>query len=132
MVTKQIIVIRKDLKMRKGKMIAQGSHASMAVFFNLMTDFDDSGTYTMKLPVNNMIPMKDWIDESFTKVVVSVDSENELLELYGKAKDAKLPCSIIKDEGRTEFNGVETFTAIAIGPELAENIDPITNHLPLL
>ena len=27
---KQVIVLRKDLNMRKGKMVAQGAHASMA------------------------------------------------------------------------------------------------------
>ena len=31
---KQVIVLRKDLNMRKGKMVAQGAHASMKVFFD--------------------------------------------------------------------------------------------------
>lgn len=35
--TKQVIVMRKDLNMRKGKMVAQGAHASMAVLLDMMT-----------------------------------------------------------------------------------------------
>jgi PTH2 family peptidyl-tRNA hydrolase len=39
---------------------------------------------------------------------------------------------IIYDNGNTEFHGVKTLTAIAIGPDHAEFIDPITGHLQLL
>ena len=39
---KQVIVMRTDLHMRKGKMIAQGAHASMKVFFDQMQDVGDS------------------------------------------------------------------------------------------
>lgn len=38
MVSKQVIVMRKDLNMRKGKMIAQGAHASMKVLLDNMSD----------------------------------------------------------------------------------------------
>lgn len=37
----------------------------------------------------------------------------------------------ITDVGRTEFNGVPTITALAIGPNKSEDIDKITGHLKL-
>ena len=130
-VPKQVIVIRKDLNMRKGKMCAQSCHASMKVFFDWgeWNDSEDRDFYR----INGMTKeMKDWIDGLFTKIVVSCDSEEELLELYQKAKDKNLPCSLITDAGLTEFNGVPTKTCIAIGPAKPDEIDEITKHLKLL
>jgi PTH2 family peptidyl-tRNA hydrolase len=76
--------------------------------------------------------MQEWLTTRFTKVVVQVNTEAELLEIYNKAKDAGLPCSLIQDSGATEFHGVPTHTAVAVGPDLAEKIDPITSQLKLL
>ena len=130
--TKQVIVMRKDLNMRKGKMVAQGSHASLAVFINrgLMIRADGSETSSLAIPLT--ADMKEWIDNSFTKVCLSCNSEAELDELYVQAQLAGLPCSRIIDNGVTEFNGVKTKTCIAIGPAESEEIDKITGSLPLL
>lgn len=131
MKTKQVIIIRKDLKMRKGKMIAQGAHASMKIFFDMMTS--NNGQYSFTLPEGNLgEEMKDWINGTFTKVVVSVNSLEELMTIYNGATKAGLPTSKITDLGLTEFNNVPTITAIAIGPSASEKIDPLTSHLPLL
>jgi PTH2 family peptidyl-tRNA hydrolase len=73
-----------------------------------------------------------WLEGRFTKVCVSVDSEQELIDIYEQAKSAGLLCSIITDAGLTEFNGVPTKTAVAIGPAYPEEVDPITRHLKLL
>jgi PTH2 family peptidyl-tRNA hydrolase len=73
-----------------------------------------------------------WLNGLFTKVVVSCDSEQELLELYEQANSNGLPSSLIVDAGLTEFNGVPTKTCIAIGPAKSEYIDKITEHLKLL
>lgn len=139
---KQIIIIRKDLNMRKGKMVAQGAHASMAVLTNLLetksvpSDFheDMSGEEGLFLSEDNFgfNVLKQWLDGKFTKICVSVNSEQELIEVYNKAKEARILCSLIQDAGLTEFGGVPTYTAVAIGPDLPEFIDPITKHLPLL
>lgn len=128
---KQIIVLRKDLNMRKGKMVAQGAHASMAVFFNRILE-------PQNLQWNNEVTMKvtdsmfQWMSGQFTKICVSVNSEQELLDLHAKVQAAGIPCALIKDAGHTEFNGVPTYTALAIGPEQPEVMDPFTQHLPLL
>jgi PTH2 family peptidyl-tRNA hydrolase len=133
---KQIIVIRKDLNMRKGKMISQGAHASMAVFFNLIksqngvkqndeTSFSYSFSSDSKAIFN-------FINYRFKKITVYVNSLEEMLELERKAKEAKLLSALITDAGLTEFNGVPTITALAIGPAFNDELDPITKDLPLL
>lgn len=129
--TKQVIVIRKDLNMRKGKMIAQGAHASMKVFFDVMEldwGHDMKDHYVLRLTKG----MVNWVEGRFTKIVVGVSSEEELLELYNNAKEKDLSCALITDAGLTEFNGTPTNTAIAIGPHWSDDIDIITGHLSLL
>ncbi len=124
--TKQVLVIRKDLKMRKGKIAAQAAHASMKVFF-------DKGTITrgiMHIPLEET--MEEWVNGIFTKICVSVNSEAELMEIYNQAVGAGLPCSLIQDCGLTEFDGVPTYTAVAIGPAKNADIDVITKQLSLL
>lgn len=128
MKSKQVIVVRKDLNMRKGKMVAQGSHASLKVFFDSIVN-ESSTDITIKLNDEFMI---DWIHGTFTKICLGVDSEVELDDLFAKAKEIGLPCSMIVDNGLTEFNGVKTKTCIAIGPGESSKVDGITGHLKLL
>jgi PTH2 family peptidyl-tRNA hydrolase len=136
---KQIIVIRKDLKMRKGKMCAQAAHAAMKVVLDRMLCEDyakDStiweGCYVWHMTVLESEPMYRWLKGAFTKVVVSVDSEEELFDLMEKAENAGMLYSLITDAGKTEFHGERTNTALAIGPEWASKLDPITGGLKLL
>lgn len=118
---KQVIVMRNDLNMRKGKMVAQGAHASLKVIMD--------EAYSGRPPTP---AIKEWMMGKFTKICVYVDSEQELVDVYNNAKVAGIPCALIVDAGRTEFNGVSTITCCAIGPEYPEKIDPITRDLPLL
>lgn len=113
---KQIIAIRKDLGMRAGKMVAQGAHASLAV---VLAHQDDPR-------------IKEWLDGSFTKVAVRVESLAELDALYLKAIREGLLASYIVDNGLTEFDGVKTPTAVAIGPDTEDKLHPVTGHLRLL
>jgi PTH2 family peptidyl-tRNA hydrolase len=119
---KQIIVMRTDLNMRKGKMIAQGAHASLKV----LLDNDD------KCKTMDWLARGAWLDGSFTKVCVRVGSEEELLEIRDTAIASGLHVALITDAGRTEFNGVPTNTCIAIGPEFPEDLIGVTDHLKLL
>lgn len=130
MKTKQVIVIRKDLNMRKGKMVAQGAHASMKVFFDLMECPDSTNLTHFTLDVTQAMAV--WMSNSFTKVCVGVDSEQELLQIHENAKLAGLRTSLIQDAGHTEFGGVPTYTAVAVGPAASEDVDVITEHLKLL
>lgn len=113
---KQIIVMRTDLNMRKGKMVAQGAHASLAAVLAHLKD-----------------PRVDeWLLGSFTKICVGIDGEQALTDLYNDATAAGLITSVITDNGKTEFNGVPTLTCIAIGPDTAEALAPVTGGLKLL
>lgn len=126
--TKQVIVIRKDLNMRKGKIAAQACHASWATLLNRGHIHEGSLTLTIPLEPD----MLAWFQVLFKKVCVYVESEAALIEVYELARAKGLPCCLIKDAGLTEFGGVATYTAVGIGPALSEKIDPITGHLPLL
>ena len=136
---KQIIVIRKDLNMRKGKLAAQAAHASMKVLLDRMLCEEfvkDStiweGCHVWLMTIFESEPMHMWLKGAFTKVVVSVDSEEELLEIKKKAEDAGILCSLVTDAGKTEFHGKRTNTAVAIGPEWSSKLEPITGNLKLL
>ena len=126
---KQVIVLRRDLNMRKGKLIAQGAHASMKVLLDKFIKLDDK-SFTYQLQLSEQ--MDNWINGLFTKIVVGVSSEQELLDIYAQAKAAGLSCSLIKDVGLTEFKNIPTYTAVAIGPADSSDIDQITKHLTLL
>jgi PTH2 family peptidyl-tRNA hydrolase len=136
MTIKQVIVMRKDLSMRKGKMISQGAHAALKVFFDFrrsVIKFGNTIQYTISLPEGNTgKEINDWVEGIFTKICCGVNSEEELLSIYNRAKEKGLPCSLIQDSGLTEFGGISTYTCCAIGPANSELIDPITGGLSLL
>ena len=73
-----------------------------------------------------------WLRGSFAKVCCRVDSEEELLSVYDRAKAAGLEVHLITDSGKTEFHGQPTNTCLAIGPDVAEKIDAVTGQLKLL
>jgi len=124
--TKQVIVMRKDLNMRKGKMIAQGAHASLKVLL-------DAGAVDGERFAMALTPaVARWLGGRFTKVCVSVDSEAALDAVVERARAAGVPCALVVDAGHTEFHGVPTKTCCAVGPAWADEVDAITGGLPLL
>ena len=129
---KQVIILRKDLNMRKGKHVAQGSHASISALLKLFNHTDTLDSQVWSLTVLKKSPLYYWLNGSFTKVVLSVDSLEELEVLEQKAIELNILTAKIIDEGRTEFNGIPTITALAIGPDETSKIDIITKHLKLL
>ena len=71
-----------------------------------------------------------WIENQFTKICLCVDTEEELLEVYNKAKELGLTVHLIQDAGHTEFSE-PTYTCLAIGPHFKSKIDPVTKDLRL-
>ena len=124
---KMVIAVRRDLNMRKGKMCAQVAHASMK--FLLENNESERGDeLTIRLsPIEAA-----WITGIFTKVVVGVDSEDQLRDLMLKASLRNIEVHSITDCGKTEFNGVPTLTCAAFGPDDPKVIDDITGNLKLL
>ena len=135
---KQMIVVRRDLKMRKGKIAAQAGHACVnAVLMALSKEqllnkisFDEEGL-TLIGAIDENLPICQWILHGEAKICVYVDSEEALLEIDRKAKEAGILSALIQDAGHTEFHGEPTFTCLAFEPALPEKVDPITRELPL-
>jgi PTH2 family peptidyl-tRNA hydrolase len=111
---KQVIVIRSDLKLSRGKTAAQACHASV--------------TSALK---SDKIIMKKWESEGQKKVILKARSLEELLELKKKCEKLGLKHSIISDAGHTELSP-GTVTALGIGPDEESKIDKVTGSLPLL
>jgi len=114
---KQVIVMRTDLKMSKGKIAAQAGHAAVSAAEEARKKCSDW--------------WKAWIAEGQCKIAVRAESEQELLELEEKAKKSKLPTALIVDRGLTELPP-ETVTCLGIGPAPSIQIDAITGKSPLL
>jgi PTH2 family peptidyl-tRNA hydrolase len=136
---KQVLLIRKDLKnteghkIRTGKVVAQSCHASEAWLFGMMTitpegRMGSKGRYIGTVRGINE-DIKIWIEQGHKKVALAVHSEDDLVKRYEEAVAAGLVAHIIVDAGLTEFGGIETKTAVAIGPANAEDINKITGDL---
>ncbi|MCG8690772.1 MAG: aminoacyl-tRNA hydrolase [Minwuiales bacterium] len=125
---KQVILIRKDLKMRRGKEVAQGSHASNAFLVErIRTGLSLGGRVLVALDKAEQA----WIAEGMAKVCLQVTSEEQLVDCHQKALALGLNSHLIRDSGRTEFGGNPTLTACAIGPDDADKIDQVTGDLQL-
>lgn len=133
---KQVIVVRKDLNMRKGKIASQVAHASMGAILPYMRLENSRPDHETRLiPAywwDHLAYVEAWLEGSFVKICVSVNSEAELLVLEQEAKGRGLPHCLIKDNGTTEFKGVPTYTALAVGPAPDDLVNLITGNLPLL
>ena len=118
---KQVIVMRKDLNMRKGKMCAQAGHAvSMC-----MTQAAEVKNGILTIDLNKIPNLKEWWEGAYTKIVLGCNSEEELDKLYNDAVNAGLICCMVIDNGATEFNGHKTKTCFGISPDDSEKIDKV-------
>ena len=126
MEVKQVIVVRKDLGMRRGKCASQCAHAAMKFLADQYKPGDAS------LVAHLTPPQIAWLTGAFAKVVVYVESEQEMLDLVEQGKRAAIDVRTIIDEGRTEFHGVPTLTCVAFGPDDVSKLDHVTGHLKLL
>lgn len=135
-IAKQVIVVRTDIDMPIGKALAQVSHASMAPVLNHMRSIGpvenglDQRVFEMDMNTNGGRSMQEWIDGPFTKVVLGVDSAEELERIYAEFEKTGLPCAKIVDEGRTVFKE-PTLTCCGFGPAFSDTIDAYTGHLKL-
>jgi PTH2 family peptidyl-tRNA hydrolase len=119
---KQVIVMRKDLNMSKGKMVTQGAHASIAFLTHLVRGYNGESLLLSKAET-------EWVYGTFFKVCVGVNSEKELLDIGYNAVAKGLSVKYIEETGGFDK---PTLTCLAIGPDYSSIIDPITKHLKLL
>ncbi|WP_236751224.1 peptidyl-tRNA hydrolase Pth2 [Acidianus sp. HS-5] len=118
---KMVIVVRNDLKMGKGKIAAQVAHAAVSLVLEIL----NSSNNTWKSC------LYEWINEGQPKIIVKVESLEELMKRAEIAKQKDLPVSIIQDAGRTQVEP-GTITCAGIGPCEDSLIDSITGDLKLL
>ncbi len=114
---KQVILIRSDLEMSKGKIAAQAAHASLMSYFE-----------TEKVSKETA---EEWLDTGEKKIVLKVADEQSLIKLYNAFKFKKVPCALVTDAGLTEIPPGSK-TALGIGPWKSEEIDIFTKGLKLL
>jgi PTH2 family peptidyl-tRNA hydrolase len=114
---KQVIVVRTDLQMGKGKIGVQVAH----------------GAVSAALEVQRQNPrwLRSWIDQGQPKITVRVHGIEELSALRAGAASAGLPAVLVEDRGLTQLPS-GTPTCLAIGPGPVERIDHLTGHLKLL
>ncbi len=121
---KQVILMRTDLDMGIGKMVAQGAHASEGA---TIKQNDRLQVMDMELWEN----LTAWKKTGKTKIVLGVKSEEKLLNLVKKAEDLGINTYVVTDEVRTVF-GKPTITCACIGIDTKENLDKVTKRLRLL
>lgn len=114
---KQVIIVRADLDMGKGKLGAQIAHASVSSFL----EAERMDKEIAKL----------WLDSGQKKIVLKVDDEESLKKLHAAFKFKKVPCALINDAGLTQLPPGTT-TTLGIGPWRNEEIDLFTSKLKLL
>ncbi|WP_456474905.1 peptidyl-tRNA hydrolase Pth2 [Candidatus Pyrohabitans sp.] len=114
---KQVIVVRVDLKMTRGKICAQVAHASLGAAEVAMREHTEW--------------YEAWKREGQKKVVVKGESQEHLGRLFQEAKELRIPCFLVRDAGLTQLPPGTT-TALAIGPAPQEKVDRITGELKLL
>ncbi len=111
---KQVILVRQDLKLPKGKLAVQVAHASLEAFIR---SEKEKG--------------KEWHAEGMKKIVLKVKDEKEMLKYNQLAKDAGLVTAVITDAGLTTV-APGTKTCAGIGPDDEDKIDAITGKLPMV
>jgi len=114
MTYKQVIVVRDDLRLSRGKLAAQVGHAAIIGY----------------LKSDGRVKRR-WLKEGQKKIVLKVDSLEKLLEIKDRAERAGITVGVVEDAGLTEIPP-GTITAVVLGPDEEKKIDKITGNLPLL
>ena len=114
---KQVIIVRTDLEMSRGKIAGQVAHAAIGA-----ANHADCNQHEFNLWYNDGRDQK--------KVILAARDEDHLMNIFAQAMAAELPFALVFDQGKTELPP-DTLTCLGIGPADAEQIDKITSSLPL-
>jgi peptidyl-tRNA hydrolase, PTH2 family len=111
---KQVIIVRRDLKLDRGKLSAQVAHGSLEAYKKA-----------------NEKAKEEWEMQGSKKVVLRAESLQDLMRIKDRIKELKLPYAVIRDAGRTQLQP-GTVTVLGIGPADSRKLDPVTKDLKLL
>ncbi|MGI0141196.1 MAG: peptidyl-tRNA hydrolase Pth2 [Candidatus Micrarchaeales archaeon] len=114
---KQVIIVRTDVDMGKGKMAAQVGHAALS-------------SYLEALKIDKRIA-EAWINSGQKKIVLKAPSEEVMMKLFAAFEYKGIPCALVSDAGMTQLPP-GTKTALGVGPWKSEEIDKLTASLSLL
>lgn len=137
---RQVIIVRKDLNMSAGKLMAQANHASMAFLTSKICKLAeplkvingayksscsraDAETYLATLEINAKM-FEDWFLGSFTKTICEAKNKNRLMKAVQIADELGLKEGkdyfLIRDNCLTELEPEDedgrTLTAIGFAP----------------
>ena len=108
------MIVRTDLKMRKWKITDQGCHGAIGAY--------------KKSPADKI---RKWENEAYAKVVLKVQTLEELTELKKIADKKGIANYLVVDAGRTQIP-TSSVTVLALGPDEDEILDEVTGDLKLL
>lgn len=98
---KQVLCVRTDLGMTKGKIAAQCGHATLACY--------------KAVSKHAPLLLKRWEYLGQAKIALKVDSEEELLTLQAQAMSLGLVAKVVRDAGRTQI-AANSATVLGVGP----------------
>lgn len=113
---KQVILVRTDVPMGKGKICAQVAHASLEAYKKALRERPEW--------------VKEWEAGGSKKIVLKVKDEREMLDLYERASK-EVPAVLIRDAGYTQVPP-GTLTAAGFGPAPEGLLDRYFSGLKLL
>ena len=114
---KQVLGVRSDLKMGKGKIAVQCSHAAVSA--------------SEEARKSSLDWWRIWMHEGQSKVAVKVSGLSPILDLGRRSRENGLPFYVVRDMGLTQVEP-GTVTCIGIGPGPVVKVDLLTGDLPLL
>ena len=113
---KQVIIVRADREMGRGKAAAQCGHAAVSGYLECLKAHKDVA--------------QEWLQSGQKKIVLKVDGDEALVRFYEAFKFKKIPCSLVSDAGLTQLPP-GTRTALGVGPWKSDEIDILTRGLKL-
>lgn len=135
---KQVLIVRRDLNLPTGELVVQVTHAAARALMKaiskegrvdqLRTDSED--WVYLEAPEGQDSPLTDWFQSDMAKIYASVDSEEALLELDRRAREAGVTTALIQEDGLTEFPGMPIYTALGFEPLEASRADAFVEGLP--